>query len=193
VSDWNIHRREGRCAGCERAFAEDEAIYSLLLLEVERLRREDRCHACHEALAPVEEGGGPAPRFFWRTRHSRDRRARFAVDFEAIEELFLSLDGRPEEGLAELRYLLSLLLLRKKRLKLAGVRRDGGGEVLCVRRPRRAEEFLVRVFALDSERARGLRDQLARVFDGAGVGALETGDGGGGVSTGEAAPLRSEA
>lgn len=136
----------------------------------------------------------PGPeRLFWRTRHVTDRRARFAVDFEAIEELFLRLEpgsGRPSEGrLQELRYLLALLLLRKKRLRLVGVRRGAEGETLCVRRPRRQEEFLVQVFELDSERAAVLKAELARVFEGADIEALavpaESGpshDGGTGVA-----------
>ncbi len=166
MNDWRIHRREARCTRCERPFQESEPFFSLLFLEGDRLRREDRCPACFEE--PRAEGD----LVFWRTRHQVDGRARFAVDFEAIEELFLSLEGRSEERLRELRYLLSLLLLRKKRLKLVGVRRNAGGETLCVRRPRRAEEFEVQVFELDSERAQVLKAELARVFEGAGVEAL---------------------
>lgn len=166
MSDWRIHRREPRCTGCERLFQEGETFFSLIFFEEDRLRREDRCPACFQEPRPAGD------LFFWRTRHQADRRARFAVDFEAIEELFVSLDGRREEGLRELRYLLSLLLLRKKRLKLVGVRRNEGGETLCLRRPRRTEEFEVQVFQLDSERALVLKAELARVFDGAGVEAL---------------------
>jgi hypothetical protein len=170
MNDWRIHRREPRCGRCERAFAEGEAIFSLLFFEADVLRREDRCQGCFDGSAPA----GPDPLIFWRTRHDPDRRARFAVDFEAIEELFLALDGRAEGRLPELRYLLTLLLLRKKRLKLVGVRRHGADETLCVRRPRRAEEFEVRVFELDAERAATLKAELARVFEGADVEALGT-------------------
>ncbi|NOT31043.1 MAG: hypothetical protein HOP15_11395 [Planctomycetes bacterium] len=166
MSDWRIHRREARCTQCERVFQEGETFFSLIFFEGDRLRREDRCPACFEEPRAVGD------LFFWRTRHQADRRARFAVDFEAIEELFLSLEGRREERLRELRYLLSLLLLRKKRLKLVGVRRNEGSETLCLRRPRRTEEFEVQVFELDSERAQALKAELARVFDGAGVEAL---------------------
>lgn len=166
MADWLIHRREPRCARCATAFEEGTAFFSLLFLDGDRLRREDRCQGCFE-----EPRSGP-DLLFWRTRHVSDRRARFAVDFEAIEELFLSLEGRSEGRLPELRYLLSLLLLRKKRLKLAGVRRGPEGETLCVRRPRRQEEFLVPVFELDSERAVSLKAELARVFEGAGIEAL---------------------
>src|SRR5262249_22247307 len=157
--DWRIHRREDRCTACNAPFEEGAPLFSSLFLEPERLRREDRCAGCFRAPDPA---AGAEP-LFWRTIHRADRRARFAVDFEAIEELFLRLEGRREERLAELRYLLALLLLRKKRLKLVGVRRHDSGETLCLRRPRRAEEFEVQVFELDSERALALKAELARV------------------------------
>lgn len=164
MNDWRIHRREDQCSRCARAFVEGEAIFSLLLADAEHLRREDICPGC---FAPLPEGA-----LFWRTRHTLDRRKRFAVDFEAIEELFLALEGRQEGRQPELRYLLALLLLRKKRLKLVGVRRSPAGEALSLRRPRRQEEFEVQVFDLDSERTQALRADLARVFEGAGVEAL---------------------
>jgi hypothetical protein len=181
TSDWKIHRREERCSRCERPFAEGEVVYSLLALDTAGLRREDRCPTCFQG---PEQAAAPGPAdaaasrpagelLFWRTRHAHDRRARFAVDFESIEELFLALEGRREERLLELRYLLALLLLRKKRLKLVGVRRHAGagagGETLCVRRPRRVEEYEVPVFELDTERALALKADLARVFEGADV------------------------
>jgi hypothetical protein len=165
MADWKIHRREELCVACGRAFSEGEAFFSLLLLSPEDLRREDRCRECFDG-APT---GGAV---FWRTRRRPERRSRLSVDFDAIEELFLALEGRPEERLREIRYLLALLLLRKKRLKLVGVRRHDAGETMCLRRPRRAEEFEVLVHELDAERARALKTGLARLFEGAGVEAL---------------------
>ena len=173
MSDWRIHHREERCTRCEQPFEEGQPIFSLLFFDADRLRREDHCPRCFQGPEPATAASG-GRLVFWCTRHAHDKKARFAVDFEAIEELFLSLEGRREVRLQELRYLLSLLLLRKKRLKLVGVRRNPDGETLCVRRPRRAEEFEVQVFELDTERAQALKAELARVFEGAGVESLST-------------------
>lgn len=168
MSEWRIHRREVLCGQCQKPFGEGEALYSLLVLDPERLRREDRCGAC------FADPGASAEVLFWRTHHASDRAKRLAVDFDAIEELFLALESRKEPRSMELRYLLALLLLRKKRLKLVGVRRGEGGETMCVRRPRRTEEFEVSVFELDGERARALKADLARIFEGSGVEALSS-------------------
>lgn len=166
MSEWRIHRREVLCGACQRSFGDGEALYSLLYLDPEALRREDRCERCF-----VDPGAAPGV-LFWRTHHAQDGSRRLAVDFDAIEELFLALESRKEPRSMELRYLLALLLLRKKRLKLVGVRRGETGETMCVRRPRRTEEFEVAVFELDGERARALKADLARIFEGAGVEAL---------------------
>jgi hypothetical protein len=168
VSEWRIHRREVLCGQCQKPFGEGEALYSLLFLDPERLRREDRCGSCF-----ADPGAGEGV-LFWRTRHATDRARRLAVDFDAIEELFLALESRKEPRCMELRYLLALLLLRKKRLKLVGVRRAETGETMCVRRPRRTEEFEVGVYELDGERALSLKADLARIFEGSGVEALSS-------------------
>jgi len=166
VTDWRIHRREVLCGACQRPFGDGEALYSLLHLAAEPLRREDRCERCFVDPGVVEG------LLFWRTHHVQDGSRRLAVDFDAIEELFVALESRKEPRSMELRYLLTLLLLRKKRLKLVGVRRGEAGETMCVRRPRRTEEYEVAVFELDGERAQALRADLARIFEGAGVESL---------------------
>ena len=163
MSDWRIRRREERCERCERAFLEGEGIFSLLFVEDAHLRREDACPACFEKKSAAGE------LVFWRTRHRQGRSRSLAVDFEAIEELFLALGGRDEERLLELRYLLALLLLRKKRLKLAGMRRHEGKSAMIVARPRREEALEVAVFELSGERIQALRDELGRIFDGEGT------------------------
>jgi len=160
-SDWKIRQKEEGCAACKRPFEAGEEHFSILLVGPEALGREDRCVACFEA---AEE----APGIFWRTRR-RDAGRRLAVDFESIERLFLALEGRSEERLAELRYLLALLLIRKKRLKLVRVLRREGAEFLVLRRPRRDEQLHARVFDLTPERARELRDDLERIVEGAGA------------------------
>jgi hypothetical protein len=163
MADWKISKREHGCTACERPFDEGEAHFSLLSVTPETLGREDRCVPCFEA-----EDERPAEAVFWRTRHHTDKK-RLAVDFETVEVLFKALEGRTEERLAELRYLLGLMLMRKKRLKLVRVRRSEGEEGLVLRWPGRPDdpEVTLPVFDLDAERARILRDDLARIFEGA--------------------------
>ncbi len=164
MTDWKIQGREAGCVRCERVFEDGEAHFSLLLVDEDSFGREDRCVACFEAEEEV-----PEDVVFWRTRRVVKAKRGLAVDFESVERLFLALEGREEPRLVELRYLLSLLLMRKKRVKLVRVKRTEDAEWMILRRPRRDEALRVKVFELTPERAHELRAELERIFEGAGA------------------------
>ena len=166
MADWKIHRKDESCTRCERTFEEGEALFSVLRISGEGLSRDDLCRTCFPA---GEDEGTGEDLIWWRTRRRPQARRGLAVDFEAVEGLFLALGGREEEQLRELRYLLALLLMRKRRLKLIRVKRRADGELMIVRRPRRKEELEVFVFDLTPERAEELRGQLEGLFEGAGI------------------------
>jgi hypothetical protein len=172
MSHWKLGRRHPACLRCQRPFGEGEAHYSVLAASPEALERLDLCHACW----PAEQQTGAAGRAWWRARRPLGQRRGLAVDLEGLEALFHALAEACEERLRELRYVLSLLLLRKRRLFLvrATVRAlpgsDQRGEFLVVRRPRRKEEeFFVQVYDLAAGRMESLRADLERLFEGAGL------------------------
>ena len=180
MADWKLKQRRDGCTRCERPFAEDEPLFSLLSFQSEELSREDVCRACFGGL----RAAAGDDLIFWRSRHRVGKKA-YAVDFEALEGLFLALEGREEPALRELRYLLALLLMRKKRVKLVRTARRDDGEAMLLRRPRRTEELVVYVFDLPPERAQVLRDKLRAIFEGAEVAEL--------LGAAEAAPAEGEA
>lgn len=175
MSDWKLTRKGDACTRCERAYEDEEPYYSVLFVRGDELVRQDVCTGC---FGPPDAEGAPAnpgtpdgedpPEnlIFWRGRHRIGKKA-VAVDFEVVEGLFLALEGREETRLRELRYLLALLLMRKKRLKLVRTAKKKDGEAMLMRRPRRKEELLVYVFDLQGERAETLRAELRRIFEGA--------------------------
>jgi hypothetical protein len=89
-----------------------------------------------------------------------------ALNLEALEALFLALAGRNDLRIKELRFLLCLLLMRKRRLKTVRMIRDQGSDAFVVRRPRRQEEFTVFVFDFTPERMAELREELRSIFAG---------------------------
>jgi len=166
MSDWKIRKRKDGCSLCTHEFEEEEVFYSLLSIDPETIGREDRCVACFDQGGLQEAGQGA---IYWRTRRPPEGKRRLAVDFDVVEQLFFALAEHEKERILELRYLMSLLLLRKKRLKLVRVLREGGVESMVLRRPRRTEAIAVRVFDLSEERSLQLRQELARIFEGADV------------------------
>ncbi len=163
MAEWKIRRRLGECSGCASAFEEGARHASSLRFDgKEILVREDLCSACWSS------GDESSYLFWWFTRHQKNRKATLQLDLSSLERLFMGLGGREEEPLRELRYLLSLLLMRKRKLKLIKVERGAKGEKLVLRRPRRTEELSVWVFDFTPDRIEELRARLQEALDGAG-------------------------
>jgi hypothetical protein len=160
MSDWKIARRGGACSSCERVFDEDEPHVSKLFLREGEPLREDQCQECFAKDTEGEEI------WWWRTRHRSGKKRGLQLDLEAIEALFLSLEGKTDPKVGELRYVLCLILMRKRRLKIDRIVRDAEGEAMIVRRPRRKEGLRVAVHEFSPERMDELRARLVRLFDG---------------------------
>jgi hypothetical protein len=165
MSDWKIRRLRGECAQCERAFETDgERILTQVRFDGDDLVREDYHPECWEE--PIDAI------FWWATRFAVKAKSTRALDFELIERLFFQLEGRSEEKVREVHYLLCLMLMRKRRLKLVRVERGQEGEAMIVRQPRRKKEWRVFVYDFEPERIEVLRGELATLLDGE----LEGGD-----------------
>ena len=119
-----------------------------------------------EAPEWTPEEWSNAHRFWWTTRHLAVAPKTIAMDMDALQRLFLELQGREEKPLRELRYVLCLLLMRKKRVKLERILREEGGESFIVRRPKTEERYTVEVFDFTKERMAEIREHLQAIFDG---------------------------
>jgi hypothetical protein len=157
--EWRFQGRRSECGACKAEYAAGERHVSVLSIAGEELLREDLCVSCFEKRDPA------ASLFYWFTRHHVDRR-RLHLDLATLEQLFLRLESRGEQKLRELRYVLCLLLMRKRRLKLVRIERDADGERLLVKRPRRADTCSVFVYDFAPERVDELRQELVAIFDG---------------------------
>ena len=160
MSDWKFGRRHGQCESCQREFAADEAHVSALVIEAEEPQREDVCLECWQSREVAET------LFWWRTHHRVGKKRGLALNLEALEAFFLALEDKQDRTLRELRYILCLILMRKRRLKIVRILRGKEGEAMLVRRPRRKESLRVWVYDFSPERMDELRIKLVRIFDG---------------------------
>ena len=184
MGEWKITRRGGICTACERSFEDSERLVSTLRIGPEGLERAEFCRAwwsatpqdargeaCAEACSARAEGAelppGVEDLIWWATRHHAEARKTVQLDLASLERLFLELEGREELKLRELRYLLCLLLMRKRRVKVEKIERGAEGESFVVRRPRHEERYRVFVFDFEPERIEELRAELQSIFDGA--------------------------
>ena len=161
---WSIEKRVALCGKCESEFSEGAPLYSLLVTDEDVLQRLDICAQCRTDEACT------AALFWWRTKFHEKKKRGLQLDLEAIEVLFIALADTERERLKELRYLMCLILLRKRRVKVVKVVRSHNGvegEFFLVKRPRRDEQLAVQVFDFDGGTMDSLRDDLKNIFEGA--------------------------
>jgi hypothetical protein len=105
-------RRGEACAGCQRRFAAGEPLAVYLYQTAMGYERREYCAACR----PAED---PPPLAIWKTRRpvAATQRTR-PFDREALFRFFERLEDSDQPAQVQLRFVLGLLLWRKKLLKL---------------------------------------------------------------------------
>lgn len=161
ADDWQMPRRSECCVQCERAFEPGQTVLAGLYETAAEYERRDYCEACG---APAE----PPPIAIWRTRRpepaASGRRAPF--DKEAILACFERLTQPESSAQARLRFVLALLLWRKKMLRLEGSARRGAAEVWRFIDPKTDVSYEVERRSMDDEQSDRLSTQLERLLAG---------------------------
>lgn len=157
--DWRVGRRGGTCAGCSAAFAPGRDAVSALYAAGESFERRDWCGACFQ---DAERRGSP---FSWWSAPVPEPEQRKAVfDLGVAREFLQRLlrDGDPAR--ASLRWLLALLLMRKRIVVVEGQEVRDGVEILTVRIPPADEVWEMPAVEIDEAETDRLREELGRLF-----------------------------
>jgi len=167
-SDWELSRATGHCAVTGRALAEGESYYAVLFETPEGFERKDYSS---EAWT-----GPPEGHFcYWRTRvPTRDKSAGpVFVDHELLTQLFLRLEESDSEVKQQFRFVLALLLMRKRILRLDKSEREADGEYWVLRLVSDQSEHRVLNPRLGEAEVERLSVQLVAILSGE-VQALES-------------------
>ena len=157
--EWKIASGRKECARCGRKFEEGETLFSALYEEGYEFKRLDYCRACWG-------GSGEGTFSFWRTQVPPNDEPNPLPPNEALLEMFRKLREGSNARREQFRYVLALLLRRKKVLKL--LRRDrraGGEEVLVLEERGSGENSSVTVPRLSEAEAKGLSDELSGLLN----------------------------
>ncbi len=194
-SDWRIAAQGRKCAHCASPFLAGSVFYSLLDVDKDSewgFVRKDSCDACWatvmhgftatqgsaktQGLAKTQGSAktqglasnpeaAPAP-IFWKTRRPDGADDRNLVDLASMQALFVGLldDERPE--IEALRYVVGLMLARKKMIKVI---RGGGGARgdLLFKDPREGKEderYRLPIPELSEESLEVLKEQLGGIL-----------------------------
>jgi hypothetical protein len=156
--DYQIQPSTRRCHATGRELSPGERCYSVLLDESGKLVRHD--------YAPEAWQGPPEGAYgFWAGRvPPANTRRRIAFDDELLLECFTRLHGQEEPARRKLRYVMALMLLRRRRLVLDEARTEAGHEVLVLRCGRTGVRHPVVNPGLDEEELASVQDDVFRAL-----------------------------
>jgi len=176
ATDWELARTTGRCAVTGRVFAEGESYFAALFEGPAGLERRDY---------GLDAWSGPPEGSFchWRGRVPvREKKpAALDIDPQMFTQLFVGLEDDPSETRQQFRFVLALLLMRKRLLRFEQADREAGQEFWQMRLA--ADKSLHRVLnpRLTDEHVTRLSAQLTALLSGE-IEAVEVLEGGGDIA-----------
>lgn len=158
MTDYQISANTRRCAASGRELRAGEKIYTVLVDEAGKFVRHDY------ALEAWQ--GPPAGAFsFWMARvPALDEKRRPRIDDDLLLECLQRLESQLEPERVQFRYIVALLLLRRKQLKFDDARVEGGVEIMRLRSARGREIYEVVNPGLSEEEMIAVQDEVFRVL-----------------------------
>jgi hypothetical protein len=135
-----------------------QPVTSVIRLEPTGPGRQDLCASCGQSVA------GAAEVLFWRRKRPEAGARRAIVDYAMLRELFARLLEKPGELYERLSYLVALVLIRKRHLRLVGFEARRGREVMLVTRAAGEPAIEVPAPYLTPEDMVSVREHLNRLL-----------------------------
>jgi hypothetical protein len=158
MTEYQIQPNTRRCAITGEELRPGEKFYTVLLDQDGKFVRQDYSSAAWT--------GPPEGAFsFWAGRvpaEEAERRPR--INDELLLDCFVRLQGETEPGRVSFRYVIALLLMRRKRLKFDRVQMDGEQEILHLRCARTGAAYEVLNPRLTEDEMVAVQDEVFRVL-----------------------------
>jgi hypothetical protein len=158
MTDYQIQTNTRRCVVTGRELQPGDRFFSALFDEKDGLVRRDYSA---ESWTGAPEGAYS----YWSGRIPQDTAARRPpIDDEMLFECLNRMAAEIEPAKIKFRYVIALLLMRRKRLKFAEAHREGDHEVLVLHSPQRGERFNVIDPQLSDEEMNSVQDEVFEVL-----------------------------
>lgn len=157
--DFEIQRCARKCAKTEREFRSGETFYSALVPQGAEVVRQDYSQEAWDG--PPENALG-----WWKCQlpESNTKKTHWAPN-DVMLDYFERLQD--QAGQEDVRYILALLMARRRIVRIEDTEHDETGrEVLVLFCPRTETEHRVPAIMPDAERARSIQDELAQLLFG---------------------------
>lgn len=154
--DYKIQSSTLRCARTGQELKPGDKFFSVLYDRGSVLERED---------ISVTAWQGPPPEAFsfWMGRVPREPSKRIQVDDDVLFDCFLRLTDAEEEQKVNFRYIVALLLMRRRRLKFEEVRFENERELLSLRCTRTRNLYEVVNPRLTEQQIAEVQEQVLKV------------------------------
>lgn len=155
--DFEVQRCTRRCAKTDREFQAGEEFYSVLIPEGANVARQDIAITAWEG--PPEQNLG-----WWKSQMPdiNERKLHWAPN-DVMLHYFEQLDGLADSS--DTRYVLALLMVRRRIVKLVETEHDAAGrEVLVLYCSKNENEYKVPVLHPTADRAKQIQEELAKLL-----------------------------
>lgn len=156
ATEWHLSRRSDHCALCNTALAAGSTYHAYLYEQGDNYERRDYCTTCQPPADPPSVG-------FWRARRpvaGQTNHHSYAFDREAVFAFFQAIGDADTAQKRQFRFVLALLLWRKKVLKLVETLPVADGEVWRFVAPHVQEEYRIERPELSDDDATRLSTQV---------------------------------
>ena len=143
IEEWDrLQPRSPLCNGCQKAFADKEDYHTILSLAQEGYARQDVCEECWtKAGNPAKRAGALS---YWQGTYQMPAPPKpEALKKEDAESLLRKFIDSKDPGHSNVRYILAVMLERKRTLKQRDIVEREGEKVLVYEHMRTGETFLI--------------------------------------------------
>ena len=158
MDEWEIDKPLGQCYGTGRKIGYGEEYFGALVETEEGLQRRDFC-------TDYWENEKPDVFCYWRTKlpQAGEKKQRF-VDDDVLTAFFERLANETEQEKVNFRFLLALVLMRRRRLKYNSSELEGDKEIWRLRITGYKEIVEVINPHLDDEQIEQLSSQMGQIL-----------------------------
>lgn len=163
--DYNISRHTGQCCRCEKAFEPATEIVTTIWESEEDFERRDYCRPCWDDGRARADA---TPFGVWQTRVPSPReKKKLFIDDELLVNFFERLAGEEDPARISFRFVLALILMRKKLLVYDRSDRDPDGmEVWTMHLKGDDRKHEVVNPQMDEEKIAEVSDKLSTILEG---------------------------
>lgn len=127
MADWEIKKTVGRCSGTDRELAIGEEYFAALVQAEQGLERRDYC-------TEYWENSKPEVYCYWKSRiPNPEQKKKLFIDDAMLLAFFDRLATETDPEKLHFRFVLTLILMRKRKLKYDSARNEDDKEIWTMR------------------------------------------------------------